>query len=315
MGPLPRTHGLLGAMLESEELAAHAGHHGRPALPRLVAAHAPAHALVPRRADRLARRHHRRLLPHRQGGRGRVQRRGPAPDRDARRARRARDRERAAVRAQPRAERDRGAQPAGPRPARLGRPEAVRHRAGRALGGRAARARPGGGPRAGRPARRARPGGGRGAALARLPAAPGRASRRTGSARRCASTSRCCGASTGARSSSSSPAAPASRPSAAAEVFRIAQEALDNALRHSGAAHIAVRLSEPNGRLLLTVEDDGVGFEPESAALRSRRLGLTSMEERAGALGGSLSVESRPGAGATIGLEVPLGDDSRPDRG
>jgi signal transduction histidine kinase len=104
-------------------------------------------------------------------------------------------------------------------------------------------------------------------------------------------------------------------PERAAEVFRIAQEALTNALRHSSAAHIAVRLTEPNGMLLLTVEDDGVGFEPESAALRSRRLGLTSMAERAGALGGSLSVESRPGAGATIGLEVPLGDDSRPDRG
>ena len=76
-----------------------------------------------------------------------------------------------------------------------------------------------------------------------------------------------------------------------------------------------VRLTEPNGRLLLTVEDDGVGFEPESAALRSRRLGLTSMEERAGALGGRLTVESRPCAGATIGLEVPLGENSRADRG
>jgi signal transduction histidine kinase len=103
-------------------------------------------------------------------------------------------------------------------------------------------------------------------------------------------------------------------PERAAEVFRIAQEALTNALRHSSAAHIAVRLSEPNGTLLLVVEDDGVGFEPDSAALRSQRLGLTSMEERADALGGSLSVESRPGAGATIGLEVPLGDDSRSDR-
>ena len=104
-------------------------------------------------------------------------------------------------------------------------------------------------------------------------------------------------------------------PGRAAEVFRIAQEALTNALRHSGAAHIAVRLSEPNGVLLLKVEDDGIGFEPDSAALRSQRLGLTSMEERAGVLGGSLTVESRPGAGATIGLEVPLGDGSRVDRG
>jgi signal transduction histidine kinase len=104
-------------------------------------------------------------------------------------------------------------------------------------------------------------------------------------------------------------------PARAAEVFRIAQEALSNALRHSDAGRIAVRLSEPDGRLLLTVADDGVGFEPGSAAVRSRRLGLTSMEERAGALGGRLTVESRPGAGATIGLEVPLGEDSRPDRG
>ena len=104
-------------------------------------------------------------------------------------------------------------------------------------------------------------------------------------------------------------------PVRAAEVFRIAQEALSNALRHSHAGRIAVRLSEPNGQLRLTVEDDGVGFEPGSAALRSRRLGLTSMEERAGALGGRLTVESRPGAGATIGLEVPLGEDSRADRG
>jgi signal transduction histidine kinase len=104
-------------------------------------------------------------------------------------------------------------------------------------------------------------------------------------------------------------------PARAAEVFRIAQEALSNALRHSHAGRIAVRLSEPNGRLRLTVEDDGVGFEPGSAALRSRRLGLTSMEERATALGGRLTVESQPGAGATIGLEVPLGEDSRSDRG
>ncbi len=72
MGPLPRTHGLLGAMLESEELAAHARHHPRSALPRLVAADPPPHGLLPGRPDRLARGHHRRLLPHRQGGRGRV---------------------------------------------------------------------------------------------------------------------------------------------------------------------------------------------------------------------------------------------------
>jgi signal transduction histidine kinase len=105
------------------------------------------------------------------------------------------------------------------------------------------------------------------------------------------------------------------RPGLDEEVFRIAQEALHNALRHSGASRIAVRLSEPDGLLSLSVEDDGVGFEPNAAGVRSRRLGLTSMEERASALGGTLSVRSRPGAGATIELEVPLGEHSRADRG
>jgi signal transduction histidine kinase len=62
------------------------------------------------------------------------------------------------------------------------------------------------------------------------------------------------------------------------------------------------------------VRDDGTGFDPDSAVLRSRRLGLTSMEERARALGGTLDIASEPGRGTTISLEVPLGGDSRPGR-
>jgi len=89
-----------------------------------------------------------------------------------------------------------------------------------------------------------------------------------------------------------------------AEVFRIAQEALQNALRHANAEHIAVRLGADNGRLLLTVSDDGAGFDV-AAAPRSRRLGLTSMEERARTVGGTLDIESRSGAGTTVRLEVP----------
>ncbi len=89
------------------------------------------------------------------------------------------------------------------------------------------------------------------------------------------------------------------------EVLRIAQEALQNALRHSGADRVAVRLHGENGALLLEVEDDGAGFDPDTPGLRSRRLGLTSMEERARALGGTLTIDSRPGAGTTVALEVP----------
>jgi signal transduction histidine kinase len=88
-----------------------------------------------------------------------------------------------------------------------------------------------------------------------------------------------------------------------AEVFRIAQEALTNALRHAGAARVAVSLALDGSRLELAVRDDGCGFVPERA--RGRHLGLVSMEERAARLGGRLAVESRPGAGTTVRLEAP----------
>jgi signal transduction histidine kinase len=88
------------------------------------------------------------------------------------------------------------------------------------------------------------------------------------------------------------------------QVLRIAQEALQNALRHAGAHHIAVRLASVNGGLALEVEDDGVGFVPDDPQLRSRRLGLTSMEERAERLGGRLEIRSSPAAGTTVRLEV-----------
>jgi signal transduction histidine kinase len=99
-------------------------------------------------------------------------------------------------------------------------------------------------------------------------------------------------------------------PAAAArdgEVLRIAQEALQNALRHAQAEHVAVRLRAVDGRVVLEVADDGVGFEPDAAALRSRRLGLTSMEERARRVGGRLEIRSAPGAGTTVRLEVSAG--------
>jgi signal transduction histidine kinase len=91
------------------------------------------------------------------------------------------------------------------------------------------------------------------------------------------------------------------------EVLRIAQEALHNALRHAGASHVAVRLAAHDGRLSLEVSDDGTGFEPDDPQLRARRLGLTSMEERAQRLGGRLEIRSAPGAGTTVRLEVARG--------
>ena len=100
--------------------------------------------------------------------------------------------------------------------------------------------------------------------------------------------------------------APRLDPAAEAEVLRIAQEALQNALRHAAAAHIGVRLTAADGGgLVLVVADDGAGFDPTAPDVRSRRLGLTSMEERARALGGKLEISSEHDAGTTVRLEVP----------
>jgi signal transduction histidine kinase len=91
------------------------------------------------------------------------------------------------------------------------------------------------------------------------------------------------------------------------EMLRIAQEALHNALRHAAADRVAVRLGDHDGRLVLEVEDDGIGFQPADDELRSKHLGLTSMEERARRLGGRLEISSRAGVGTTVRLEVRLG--------
>jgi signal transduction histidine kinase len=104
------------------------------------------------------------------------------------------------------------------------------------------------------------------------------------------------------------------RPGIDEELFKIAQEALQNALKHAAAERLEVRLDERADAVALRVTDDGVGFEPDDPARRSRRLGLTSMEERAQALGSTLSIASAPGRGTTISLEVPVDGDSRPHR-
>jgi signal transduction histidine kinase len=88
------------------------------------------------------------------------------------------------------------------------------------------------------------------------------------------------------------------------EVFRIAQEALGNALKHAEANRLNVRL-QLDRRIVLSVSDNGSGFDPAGAQAR-RRLGLVSMRERAEALGGELTIESTPGEGTTVTLEADL---------
>jgi signal transduction histidine kinase len=94
------------------------------------------------------------------------------------------------------------------------------------------------------------------------------------------------------------------------EVFRVTQEAIGNALKHAHPEHVRVEVCRKGRRLVVTVADDGSGFDPEGAQAR-RHLGLISMRERAEAIGGALRVRSAPGEGTTVSLEV---DDPRPHR-
>jgi signal transduction histidine kinase len=87
-------------------------------------------------------------------------------------------------------------------------------------------------------------------------------------------------------------------------LLRIAHEALHNAVRHARADHVTVRLAGEDGKLVIEVSDDGIGFDPHAPELRSRHLGLTSMEERARELQGRLRIHSSPGKGTTVRVEL-----------
>jgi signal transduction histidine kinase len=91
------------------------------------------------------------------------------------------------------------------------------------------------------------------------------------------------------------------------ELYRIAQEALQNALKHSGAGRIALDLRLEPAAAVLEVTDDGTGFDPDDPLLRSQHLGLTVMAERARAVRGRLELRSAPGRGTTVRVEVPGG--------
>ncbi|MFO7696498.1 MAG: cache domain-containing protein [Anaerolineae bacterium] len=84
-------------------------------------------------------------------------------------------------------------------------------------------------------------------------------------------------------------------------LYRVAQEALNNAVKHAGASALAITLASDEGRVHLEVIDNGCGFDPTQA--QADRLGLTSMRERMAAAGGRLDIESRPGAGTRIVAE------------
>jgi signal transduction histidine kinase len=93
-------------------------------------------------------------------------------------------------------------------------------------------------------------------------------------------------------------------PEIAVCLYRIAQEALANAIKHSGAEHVQVELSGTADMISLRIVDDGTGFDP--ALIQGQGLGLVSMRERVFHLGGQITIDSRPSRGTRLHVLVPL---------
>jgi signal transduction histidine kinase len=96
-------------------------------------------------------------------------------------------------------------------------------------------------------------------------------------------------------------------------LFRVIQEALHNAIKHSGGKSIEVQLSERSSEVDLVITDKGVGFNVD-AALQGHGLGLTSMKERVRLVNGKITIESKPMGGTTIEVRVPLGTETFSER-
>jgi signal transduction histidine kinase len=87
-------------------------------------------------------------------------------------------------------------------------------------------------------------------------------------------------------------------------LYRIVQESLTNVVRHAQATQADVLVKRRDDQVITIVEDNGEGFDPETA-MQTSRLGLLGMRERAEMLNGKLVIESTPGSGTTVLVEVP----------
>jgi signal transduction histidine kinase len=91
-------------------------------------------------------------------------------------------------------------------------------------------------------------------------------------------------------------------------LYRVTQAALANVAQHAKASQVKVTINKYPGRLRLEIEDDGKGFraERESLAKQHKRLGLLGMKERVEMVGGTFGIESAPGQGTIIRMEIPF---------
>lgn len=97
---------------------------------------------------------------------------------------------------------------------------------------------------------------------------------------------------------------PALSPDSEQTLYRAAQEALENAVRHAQASHITVTIRRNEDSLVLSIHDDGIGFD--ATHIDYDRFGLHGLQERARTIGGKAQVSSTPGRGTTVQMEIPL---------
>jgi len=88
-------------------------------------------------------------------------------------------------------------------------------------------------------------------------------------------------------------------------LLRIAQEAVHNIVKHAPGASARVRLQRRHADVVLTVSDNGPGFDPSARSRTESTMGMSSMYARAGEIGARITVRSSPGTGATVTVHVP----------
>jgi signal transduction histidine kinase len=88
--------------------------------------------------------------------------------------------------------------------------------------------------------------------------------------------------------------------------YRVAQEALNNVVKHAGARRVDVVLEAREDAVVLIVKDDGSGFDPKGSDIGARGIGIAGMRERAALVGATLQVESAAGKGTTVVLRYPM---------
>jgi PAS domain S-box-containing protein len=92
-------------------------------------------------------------------------------------------------------------------------------------------------------------------------------------------------------------------------LYRLLQEALNNVVKHSSAKHVGIKLTCSHPTLILSIRDDGIGFEQESAPNQGGRLpgiGILGMKERVGSVGGTIDIRSKKGEGSVMRVELPM---------